>query len=234
MTDKEQGLGQGAPRKARVLIVDDHPLVREGLSRRINREADMEVCGEVETAHDALSAIASNSPDVAVIDLVLKASSGLELIKDIRIRRPDLATLVLSAQDETIYAERALRAGARGYIMKHEASENVLVALRRVLSGKVYLSDAMASKMLDGFVTAKDRPPLSPVERLTDRELQVFEFIGQGLTTRQIAERLHLSMKTIDAYRQSIKMGLGLGNAAELAQRAVLWVQAKTRDSGPL
>ena len=231
MASEQQAEGTAAPDKVRVLIVDDHPVVREGLARRIDRQPDLEVCGEAESAHEALAAIASRKAGFVIVDLALKESSGLELIKDIRIRYPELPILVLSMQDESVYAERALLAGARGYIMKHEATENVIVAIRQVLRGRLYLSDRMSSRLLDTLFAAKGQPGMSSVDLLTDRELEVFDFLGQGLATRQIAERLHLSIKTIEAYREHIKQKLKLANATELVRRAVLWVQS--RSGGP-
>ncbi|HUS93529.1 MAG TPA: response regulator transcription factor [Phycisphaerae bacterium] len=219
--------------KTRVLIVDDHPVVREGLSRRINRQDDMEVCGEAETRSDALAAIAACRPDLAIVDLGLKDSSGLELIKDIKVRYPDLPVLVLSMQDESVYAERVLRAGARGYVMKHEATEKVLLAARRVLEGKVYLSEKLSADFLDILFGGRKGPPgASAGELLTDRELEVFELLGQGLGTRQIAERLYLSVKTIENHREHIKEKLKLSSAPELVRRAVLWVQSQAEGPG--
>jgi DNA-binding NarL/FixJ family response regulator len=205
--------------------VDDHPIVREGLARRIERQGDLTVCGEAESAADALMAVNDLAPDLVVVDLTLKDKSGLELIKDLRVRHPQVPVLVLSMHDETHYAERALRAGAGGYIMKQEAAENVLVAIRRVLDGQVYLSDRMADRLLGAIVGEQAGPSQSPVDRLSDRELEVFEMIGTGLGTREIADRLHVSIKTVEAYRANIKDKLHLQTAMELAHRAFHWVQ---------
>lgn len=211
--------------KAKVLIVDDHPIVRQGVGQLINQEADLMVCAEAETASDALKAIAAHQPDVAVVDLSLKGVSGLELIKDIKVRFPTLPVLVLSMFDETIYAERVLRAGARGYMMKEEATQKVLMAIRRVLNGEIYLSDAMASHLLSVITTGAKDGKTSPVDLLSDRELEVFQLIGEGLGTSQIARKLHLSPKTIETYRAHIKEKLNLESATELLQHAIQWTQ---------
>jgi DNA-binding NarL/FixJ family response regulator len=210
---------------ARVLVVDDHPVVRQGLRLLIDHESDLEVCAEAETAADALQAITEHGPDVAVVDLSLKGTSGLELIKDIRVRHADLPVLVLSMSDEGVYAERALRAGARGYLMKEAATGEVLAALRRVLDGGLYLSDAMASRLLAQLVRGGPTDGGSPVDRLSDRELEVFGLIGRGLGTSEIARRLHLSPKTIETYRAHIKQKLGLADATELLQHAIYYVR---------
>jgi DNA-binding NarL/FixJ family response regulator len=210
--------------RAKILIVDDHPVVREGLLRRINRQPDLVVCGEVGAAAEAMKAIAAGRPDLAIVDLTLQDKSGLELIKDIQTRYPRLPVLVLSMHDEKVYAPRALRAGARGYIMKQEAPEHVIEAVRRVLGGQVYLSEKMAARLLGTFVAGRPPAAASPVESLSDRELEVFELIGSGLGSRQIAERLHVSIKTVGAYKLRIKEKLQLESAAELTQQAFLWV----------
>lgn len=220
-------------RKSRVLIVDDHPVVREGLGRRIGRQDDMDVCGEAETRADALALVASSNPDLVIVDLGLKDSSGLELIKDIKVRQPDLPVLVLSMQDESVYAERVLKAGARGYVMKHEATDKVVLAARQVLAGKVYLSEKLSSKFLDVLFGHKGEPGPSPADLLTDRELEVFELLGRGLSTRKIAEQLYLSIKTIEAYREHIKDKLKLDGANELLHRAFQWVQSQSGLRGP-
>jgi len=213
------------PRKARILIVDDHPIVRQGLVQMLGHEADMEACGEAESAAEALKAIAAAAPDAAVVDLSLKDSSGLELLKDIRVRYPRLPVLVLSVYDESMYAERALRAGARGYMMKEEAAEKVVTAIRRILAGQIYLSEAMASRLLHLLVDGRPAAGLSPAERLSDRELEVFQLIGQGFGNTEIARRLHLSPKTVETYRGHIKEKLNLSGATELLQHAIQWAQ---------
>jgi len=213
------------PRKARILIVDDHPIVRQGLVQMLGHEPDMEACGEAESAAEALKAIAAATPDAAIVDLSLKDSSGLELLKDIRVRYPRLPVLVLSVYDESMYAERALRAGARGYMMKEEAAEKVVTAIRRILAGQIYLSEAMASRLLHVLVDGRPDAGLSPAERLSDRELEVFQLIGQGFGNTEIARRLHLSPRTVETYRGHIKEKLNLSGATELLQHAIQWAQ---------
>ena len=212
------------PSKTRVVLVDDHPLVRERLVELINREADLEVVGEAEDRHEALEVIEAARPDLAIVDLTLKSSLGIELIKDLQARRPELPILVVSMQDEAIHAERCLRAGARGYITKQQASRHVMQAIRRVLEGGIHVSDAVAHQMLSRNV---GRPlghnPATPISRLADRELQVFELIGKGHSTRQIGDLLGLDIKTIETYRARIKEKLGLKDAPELLKRAIAW-----------
>ena len=210
--------------KTRVLLVDDHPILRAGLRKLIDHEPDMMVCGEAEDGPKAFELAGTVQPDVAVIDISLKGSNGIELIKNLKARYPDLPTLVLSMHDESLYAERALRAGSRGYIMKEEAIEQVLVAIRRALAGEIFLSDRMKSKMIQQMASGKGKAVASPIEQLTDRELEVFRLIGEGCSTRQIAGQLHLSIRTVEAYREYIKAKLGLKNATELVQHAFHWV----------
>lgn len=205
----------------RVLIVDDHPIVRQGLALLINREADLVVCGDAEEADSALQRIETLKPHVVVVDLSLNGPDGLDLLKSIRMHDANLPVLILSMLDELLYAERALRAGANGYIMKQEATEQVLVALRRILGGEIYLSDRMADKLLHRFGSSTETQ--SPITGLTDRELEVFRLIGEGLATRQIAEQLRLSVKTVESYQAHIKDKLSLNNGRELVQRAIQW-----------
>ncbi|HME05749.1 MAG TPA: response regulator transcription factor [Bryobacteraceae bacterium] len=209
--------------RSTVFIVDDHPIVRQGLALLINREPDLAVCGDAEEANSALRLIAATKPDLVIVDLSLTGPDGLELLKSLRARKPDLPVLILSMLDESLYAERALRAGANGYIMKQEATEKVLVAIRRILDGEVYVSDRMANKMLHRFVG--DAPPgdRSPVAGLTDRELEIFRLIGDGHGTRQIAEELHISVKTVETYQAHLKEKLMVKNSRELLQRAIEW-----------
>jgi len=217
-----------AKSKTKVLIVDDHPIVRQGLVRLIELQTDLCVCGEAANAPEALRAIETLKPDVAVVDLSLdKGLSGIELIKDIKTRFSKLPVLVLSMYDENVFAERTLRAGAKGYVMKEEASETMLTAIRRVANGKIYLSDNMSTRILSSLV--KGQPEISrlPVERLTDRELEVLELIGRGLRTGQVARKLHLSVKTIETHRAHIKEKLQIENASKLLQYAIGWVQSK-------
>jgi DNA-binding NarL/FixJ family response regulator len=211
--------------KHAVFVIDDHPIVREGLVQLINRENDLVVCGLAEDAYGALKAMESVKPDIAVADISLKGTDGIELIKNMKMRFADLPVLVLSIHDESLYAPRALRAGARGYIMKQEATENVLVALRRVLGGEIYLSERMANKMLQQLVGIGAATGRLSVDRLSDRELEVFRLIGQGHGTRRIAEELRLSIKTVESYREHIKDKMTLNDASELVQHAIQWVQ---------
>jgi DNA-binding NarL/FixJ family response regulator len=218
-----------AARKKTVFVVDDHPIVRQGLALLINRESDLTVCGEAEEMHAALSAIPIAKPDILIVDISLNGPDGLELLKNIRITSPRLPVLILSMHDESIYAERALRAGANGYIMKQEATEKVLVALRRILSGEIYVSGRIANSMLQHYVHGASPSPQSSISELTDRELEVFRLIGEGHGTRQIAEVLHLSVKTVESYQAHIKEKLSLRSARELVQHAVEWnVREKT------
>jgi len=210
--------------KTKVLLVDDHPILRAGLGKLINQEADMMICGEAEDGPTAFDLAGTLNPDIAVIDISLKGSNGIELVKNLKARYPDLPTLVLSMHDESLYAERALRAGSLGYIMKEEAIEQVLVAIRKVLQGEIFLSEKMKSKMLQQMASGKGKVISSPIEQLTDRELEVFRLIGEGCSTRQIAGQLHLSVRTVEAYREYIKSKLNLKNATELVQHAFHWV----------
>jgi DNA-binding NarL/FixJ family response regulator len=211
--------------KARVLLVDDHPILRKGLAQMINMEQDLTVCGEAEEAGKAFELVGTLTPDVAVVDISLKTGNGIELVKNIKARYPELPILVLSMHDESLYAERALRAGSLGYIMKEEATEQVLVAIRRVLKGEIFLSEKMKSRMLQQLTTGgRNKVVVSPIENLTDRELEVFRLIGEGRSTRQIAGELHLSVRTVEAYREYIKSKLNLRNATELVQHAFHWV----------
>ena len=209
--------------KKKVFLVDDHPVVRQGLSLLINREADLTVCGEAEEMQVALPAIITACPDILVVDISLHGPDGLELLKNVRLKSPRLPVLILSMHDESIYAERALRAGANGYIMKQEATEKVLVALRRILSGEIYVSERIANSMLQHYVRGGAPRVQSPVAELTDRELEVFRLIGEGNGTRQIADQLHLSVKTVESYQAHIKDKLSLRSARELVQHAIQW-----------
>jgi DNA-binding NarL/FixJ family response regulator len=211
--------------RTRILLVDDHAVVRYGIAQLINRQTDLVVCGEEEDASHALNAIANLKPDLVIADISLKESSGLELMRNIKAQYSGLPVLVVSAHDESIYAEIAFRAGALGYLMKEEALEKVLTAIRRVLSGNIYVSDALAAKMLQQQVMGKTDIHESPVKTLSDRELEVFQLIGQWKKTSEIAQELHLSIKTIEYYREQIKRKLNLKNSAELTQHATAWVQ---------
>src|SRR6516165_12499234 len=218
---------KNSKRKRRIFVVDDHPLVREWLKNLINQQSDLEVCGEAENAADALSGIASTKPELAVIDITLNAASGLELIKDIRLQCPLVAPLVLSMHEEELYAERAMRAGARGYVRKRETSKNILAAMRCVLEGGIYvsqrLSNAMAVKFLHGHEAIGIAQ--SRVGQLSDRELEIFQLLGKGRSTAEIADELHLSLKTVQAYSVRAKEKLGLKTAADLLREAILWIE---------
>jgi len=210
-------------KKCRVLLVDDHPIVRQGLALLIDREGDLSVCGEADGAHSAFHAIETLRPDIVVLDISLSGPDGLDVLKEIRMKTASLPVLILSMHDESIYAERAMRAGANGYIMKQEATEKVLVAIRRILQGEVYLSDRLTNTMLQQYMRGVSPTKMSPLVSLTDRELEVFRLIGEGHGTRQIADELHLSVKTIESYQAHIKEKLALRNARELVQHAIEW-----------
>ncbi|MFZ0956002.1 MAG: response regulator transcription factor [Candidatus Sulfotelmatobacter sp.] len=211
------------PAKKRILVVDDHPIVRQGLALLINREPDLVVCGEAEEAMGAMHVLASSRPDVLIVDISLSGPDGIDLLKNIRTTHPTLPVLILSMHDESVYAERALRAGANGYIMKQEATENVLVAVRRILSGEIYVSARIANQMLRHYITGSGTLRDSSIADLSDRELEVFRLIGEGHGTRQIAEKLHLSVKTVESYQAHIKEKLSLRSSRELMQRAIQW-----------
>ncbi len=216
--------GKAKTRKSHVLIVDDHAIVREGLVQVLAGHEEFVICGQAEGGKHAIELLASTQPDAAIVDLNLKDMSGLDLIRELHARRPELAILVLSMHEESLYAERALRAGAKGYLMKSEAVGKVVDALRQTLLGQVYAGQGLTNKLLKRLTqTAAGRPDASPIERLSDRELEVFQLLGQGLTTRRIAERLGRSIKTIETYRENIKRKLDLKNAVELVYNAVQW-----------
>ncbi len=216
-----------SPDKKRVFLVDDHPLVREWLTNLINQQPDLIVCGETENAPQALQVISTTQPDIAIVDLSLAASSGIELIKDLKQSCPDVAVLVLSMHEESHYAERALRAGAKGYVMKRETTRKVIEAIRRILQGRVYVSDKITEAMTTRFFEGKGPPNPSPVEQLSDRELEVFELLGQGWGTRRIAESLRVSVKTVQAYCARIKDKIGVASATELLREAIRWHESK-------
>jgi len=213
--------------RTRILLVDDHPLMRKGLALALEEEPDLDVVGQAADAEEALSVFEALAPDLAVVDVSLPGMSGLELIKHLLAVRPELLVLVVSRHDEALYAERAVRAGARGYVMKLEAGEKIVEAVRHVRRGGIYLSEHLKDRLLFGAATGGKSPAQSPLEALSDRELEVFEMTGRGRTTRDIAERLHLSVKTVESYRARIKGKLGLGTAAELMQHAVRWVEGE-------
>lgn len=210
----------------RILIVDDHPIVRQGLKRLIDQEEDLSVCGEAEDVKEARNAIEAMSPDAVILDISLKNSDGVDLIKELRLRRIKTPVLVLSMHDESIYAERLLSAGANGYIMKQEASDQFLAALRGVLSGDIWVSNAVREKMAKS--AAAEDAVADPISRLSNRELQVFNLIGQGLSTREIAGKLNLSVKTIESHRLTIKDKLNIDSATQLVRYAVRWTEGQT------
>jgi len=210
--------------RARILIVDDHPLVRSGLKLLIDCEPDLAVCGEAANANEAMRLLESQNPDLLIVDLSLKESSGLELIKRIKARSPEAKMLVSSMFEEALYAERVLSAGALGFVHKQEGMERVIEAIRCVLSGRVWLSSAMSERMLRRMTVSQPATSQSPVHTLSDRELEVFEQIGRGRATKDIARQLHLSIKTVETHREKIKAKLGLKSAAELNRAAFQWV----------
>lgn len=214
-------LGAKAHEASRVLIVDDHPIVRRGLAQLIEQEPDLLVCGEASDADTAVAAMAALAPDIALVDLMLKGASGTELIKKLRTLHANIPILVVSMHDEAVYAERALRAGAHGYIMKEEATGQVLTALRKVLDGDVYLSERMVGRLLRRMVG--DGSTAVGLERLSDRELEVFQWIGRGLSVNEIAKRLQVSPKTVETYRAHVKDKLHLQNSAEVMRVALQW-----------
>ena len=218
--------------KTRIFLIDDHPILRQGLANVLNQQKHLCVCGEASEPSEALSAVERLQPDLALVDLSLRSGDGIELLKDLRVRQPAMLTLVLSMHDEALYAERALRAGARGYVMKQEKIDRLLLAINRVLSGAIYVSDQVAAHAVQrlavgaGAQEAAAKSLDAYVQRLTDRELQVFRLIGRGLGTRLIAETLHLSRKTIESHREHIKTKLGFRDGSELIQRAIQWARA--------
>ncbi|HPI92766.1 MAG TPA: response regulator transcription factor [Deltaproteobacteria bacterium] len=216
--------------KHRILVVDDHPIFRHGLGQLIGQEDDLEVCGEAEDYHGALKAIEALNPDMIVVDITLKDMSGIDLIKEVHRSRKGMPMLVISMHDESLYAERAFRAGARGYVMKQEASDSVVQAIRLVLSGGIYASRKVTENILTRFIEGSGEPSESPLKELTDREIEVFQLIGEGLSISEIGHRLHLSVKTIGTYRERIKEKLNLKNATELLRYALNWVE-KERQS---
>ena len=218
-TTKSQSVTRA--KKKTVFIVDDHPLLRQGLALLVNRERDLVVCGEAEEAQTAMTEIALKKPDILIADISLNGPDGLDLLKSLRMLYPNLPVLILSMHDESIYAERALRARANGYIMKQEATEKVLVAVRRILGGDIYLSDRMANKLLHQYISGASADMNSRLSALSDRELEVFRLIGEGRSTRQIAEKLHLSVKTVETYQAHIKDKLSLHSGRELVQHAI-------------
>jgi len=216
-----------AKNKQRVLIVDDHPMMREGLAQLIDHESDLCVAGQADTAVQALQAVGTLLPDLALVDISLPDRNGIELIKDLQTLHPQLPVLVVSMHDETLYAERVLRAGARGYIMKQAGGKKLMEAIRQVLGGQIYVSEKMSAKILEIFSGHRADAVKSAVECLSDREFEVFQLIGQGQGTRQIAQHLHLSIKTVEVHRANIKRKLELKSAMDLVRYAVRWSEAQ-------
>jgi DNA-binding NarL/FixJ family response regulator len=213
-------------KKSKILIVDDHPMVRERLAQVVNEQTDMATCGEAPNAAQTIAILEKLLPDLVLLDLNLKQSSGLELIKDIRNIRPKLPILVVSMHDESVFAERALHAGAQGYISKEEATVRVVAAIHEVLAGRVWLSKRMHARLLQRFVGNQQPEAGTEMEQLSDREIEIFEMIGRGMATRRIADALHIDPHTVETYRTRIKGKLGLEGSMELLQRAVQWVQS--------
>jgi len=217
------------PAKKRILIVDDHPMMRQGLAQLINNEPDLAVCWEADNAGQAIDVVSAHKPDLVLADISLPDKNGLELIKDIHVLCPGATILVVSMHDETLYAERVLRAGARGYIMKQEGGKKLMAAVRHILGGQIYVSEKMSARILEIFSGGR-KDAGSPIEKLSDREFEVFQLIGQGKGTRDIAEHLHLSVKTVEVHRANIKEKLQLKSATELVRHAVRWAEAQGGD----
>ncbi len=214
------------PRR-RVLLVDDHPFMRAGLAQLIDRQPDLRVAGEAGSPSEALQHLSKLVPDLVLTDLTMPGRGGLEFIRDLRAAQPALAILVVSMHDEAVFAERALRAGARGYIMKEAGGEKLLAAIRRVLAGEVYLSSGMSARVLENVAARRPRGSSSPIEKLTDREFEIFQMIGRGKSTRDIADELHLSSKTVDVHRSHLKEKLDLRDSTALIRHAVRWVETQ-------
>ena len=228
---KKKKKPQPSTAKKRILIVDDHPMMRQGLAQLIGNEPDLTVCCEAENAAQALETALKSKPDLVLADISLPGKNGLELIKDLQAMRPGLAVLVISMHDESLYAERVLRAGGRGYIMKQEGGKKLMLAIRHVLNGQVYVSEKMSARILEIFSGRRSESGTSGVENLTDREFEVFQLIGLGRSTRDIASQLHLSAKTVEVHRVNIKAKLKIATAPELIRHAVRWIESRAGDS---
>ena len=212
-----------SPKRARILIVDDHPMVREGMAMRISAQPDLEVCGEAASEEEAFQLVPQAEPDLMLIDISLKSGHGIELVKRVASHHPNVKMLVVSGFQESLYAERALRAGALGYLNKQESNTKVIEAIRQILAGNRYISEAVSRQLVAQALGTRDQGS-NPIEQLSDRELEIFRMIGEGLTTGAIANKLHLSTHTIDTHRENLKRKLGAKNAAELSRQAVQWV----------
>jgi DNA-binding NarL/FixJ family response regulator len=224
----QAAIGAGPAERRRILVVEDHPLMRAGLAQLINRQPDLVVCGEAGSPHAAIQELARNKPDLILTDITMPGRSGFEFIKDLVAERPGRLILVVSMHDEVIYAERALRSGARGYVMKDAGGENLLAAIRLVLAGQVYLSPQMSARILEDLSGRRPRGSDSPIEKLSDREFEILQLVGLGKSTRDIAAQLHLSPKTVDVHRGHIKEKLQLRDATALVRYAVRWVETQT------
>ena len=216
-----------AAAKKKVLIVDDHPMMREGLAQLLDHEPDLCACCQADNAAQAMASVAKSRPDLALVDISLPDKSGLELIKDLHSMHPSVPILVVSMHDETLYAERVLRAGGRGYIMKQEGGKKLMQAIRQVLNGQIYVSEKMSAKILELFSGHRAATTDSPIEKLSDREFEVFQLIGQGQGTREIAQHLHLSVKTVEVHRANMKQKMQLKTGAELVRFAIRWADAQ-------
>jgi DNA-binding NarL/FixJ family response regulator len=224
---KNQPATPVASRRKKIVLVDDHPMTRSGMAYLIGKEEDLEVCAEASNPAEALAQIAKDRPDLVLTDITMPGRSGLEFIKDVLAVHAGLPILIVSMHDELIYAERALRAGARGYIMKEAGGEKLLAAIRQILGGQIYVSEKMSAKILDIFSGNRPRGSSSPIEKLTDREFEVFQLIGQGKNTREIAKQLHVSPKTVDVHRSHIKEKLELKDVTSLIRHAVRWIETQ-------
>ncbi len=213
--------------RKRIVIVDDHPMMRQGLAQLVENEPDLMVSGEADNAPEALELLRSHPPDLLLLDISLPGKSGLEVIKDIRVSLPELPVLVVSMHDEALYAERVLRAGGRGYIMKQEGGKKLMQAIRQVLAGHVYVSENISATILDSYSGVAPQARASSLKNLSDREFQVFQLIGKGLTTREIARELHISGKTVEVHRGNIKRKLALKTGAEVVRHAIRWTEAQ-------
>ncbi len=226
---KKESRSSTASNKRKVFIVDDHPIIRDGLTALINHESDFYVCGQAGQARQALKAISELKPDVAIVDITLEDSDGIELTKDIKARHPKLPVIVLSMHDESIYAERVLRAGARAYLMKDAVSDKIITAIHTVLDGEIYVSDIMAKKLLRKLAGNHVDAINTPIGNLTDREFEVFRWIGQGNKPSRIAQRMHISVKTVETYLARIKEKLDIADSAQLLQYAIKWAASSER-----
>ena len=224
MNDPTSTISQ-LPVKARILIVDDHVIVRQGIAQLVNRELDLDVCAEAGDADSAIAVLRDTQVDLAIVDISLPGTSGIELVKLMRDAQPQLPVLVMSMHDEALYSDRAFRAGAKGYVMKQEATEKLLAAIRKILNGGVYVSDRMQTVMVQRFLNSGVDETVSFIDNLTDREFEILRMIGQGLTVAEIADKLGRSAKTVEAHRANLREKLGLKRAAELARFATQWVE---------